>query len=72
MAKYYSADPEYTQISERDYNIRLLIEKVLEDHTIEMENYSYFGSNPGVEKNDYDEVAEDIMTVLKLWEEDNE
>lgn len=70
MAKYYCDDPEYTQISERDWCIRQAIEKVLEDHTIEMENYSYFCSNPGVEKDDYDNVAEDIMTKLSLWEED--
>lgn len=71
MAKWYSPHPEYNQISERDYNVRCLIEKVLGDNTINMENYGYFGSNMGCPEDRYDDVAEEIMTSLNLWEKPN-
>lgn len=72
MAKWYCPESKYSQISEKDYGVRRAIELVLEKYTRDMENYSYYGSNLGVSENDYDDVAEDIMSVLKLWEEDNE
>lgn len=68
MAKWFTEDAEYTQISERDYGVRRAIEKALSTHTREMEGYSYFGSNPGISEDDYDDVAESIMTALDLWE----
>jgi hypothetical protein len=68
MAKWYSEDPEYSSISKVDYDVRLVIEKVLAEYTREMEGYSYYGSNPGIPEDVYDDVAEDIMTKLNLWE----
>lgn len=41
-----------------------LVEGVLTKWTREMENYSYYGSNPGVSEYDYDEVAEDLWNIL--------
>lgn len=41
-----------------------LVESVLEKHTIEMEGYSYYSSNPGVSKRDYDIVAEDLWNTF--------
>lgn len=46
MSKYYSEDPEYTKISLTDKLTRDKIEAVLKIFTQEMENYSYYGSNP--------------------------
>lgn len=71
MAKWYTEDPEYTQISVRDYAFRTRIEAVMNKYTREMEGYSYFGSNPGIPEDMYDDIAEDIMTELELWEKDN-
>jgi hypothetical protein len=71
MAKWFSEDAEYSQISERDHGIRRVIEKALATHTREMEGYSYYGSNPGISEDDYDDVAESIMTALDLWEVKN-
>lgn len=68
MSKYYSEDPEYTKISLTDKLTRDKLEKVLATFTREMEGYSYFGSNPGIQEDDYDEVAEAIMTEMNLWE----
>lgn len=68
MAKWYSEDPNYTEISIRDFELRKRIEEIMDQHTREMEGYSYYGSNPGISEDDYDEVAEDIMTELGLWE----
>ena len=67
MSKYYSDDPEYTQISLQDKLVRDKIEAILGTFTREMEGYSYFGSNPGISEDDYDELAEAIMTELNLW-----
>jgi len=70
MSKYYSEDPEYTKISLTDKLTRDKIEAVLKTFTQEMENYSYYGSNPGISEDYYDEVAESIMSELGLWEEE--
>ena len=37
----------------------------LKDLTTEMEGYSYFGSNPGVKEDDYDDVADAIRALAK-------
>lgn len=68
MAKWYSEDPDYTEISIRDFELRKRIEAIMDKHTREMEGYSYYGSNPGIPEDAYDDVAEDIMTELGLWE----
>ena len=72
MAKYYCDDPEYSKMSHTDYVTRTMIEAVLGEHTQEMEHYSYYGSNPGVPEDSYDDVAEAIMTALCLWEKKDE
>lgn len=70
MAKYYSDDPEYTQISTVDVNTRSLIEKVLENYCTDLSNSHWHGSSYGVREDNFEDVAEDIMTKLSLWEED--
>lgn len=72
MAKYYCEDSEYSQINFKDYSLRSRIEAVLTKYTTEMEGYSYFGSNPGIPEDTYDDVAEAIMTELNLWEKKDE
>jgi hypothetical protein len=61
MARWYSEDPDYTQISTEEKIIRDRIIAIIHRHTKEMEGYSYCGSNPGVSVDDYDDVADDIM-----------
>ena len=61
MAKWYSEDPEYTQISKEDKAKRDRIVAIIDRYTTEMEGYSYFGSNPGVSIDDYYDIADDIM-----------
>jgi hypothetical protein len=46
--------------------IRAIIVGVLNEYTTEMEGYSYFGSNPGVPEDVYNEVAEDIVNLLDV------
>lgn len=71
MSKWYcESDPSAGQISERDYVVRRAIELVLEKYTTDMENYSYYGSNMGCSEDDYDDIAEEVMDVLELWEKD--
>jgi hypothetical protein len=33
---------------------------ILKEYTQEMEGYSYYGSNPGISEDDYDEIASKI------------
>lgn len=40
--------------------------KIIDSHTVEMEGYGYFGSNPGVPVDDYDEVAEEIIREFEI------
>jgi hypothetical protein len=61
MARWYSTEPEYTKISTEEKAIRDRIVDIISRHTREMEGYSYFGSNPGVSVDDYEDVADDIM-----------
>lgn len=37
------------------------IMKIIDGFTTDMEGYSYYGSNPGVPEDVYDEVAEEII-----------
>lgn len=40
--------------------------KIIDGFTTEMEGYSYFGSNPGVPEDMYDEVAEAIIKEFSI------
>lgn len=46
--------------------IHAKIVKALDGFTTEMEGYSYFGSNPGIPVDDYDEVADAVIDALGL------
>lgn len=72
MALWHSENSEYTQISDNDFVMRTRIESVMMKHVTEMENYGYFGSNPGIPEDVLDDVAEEIMTELGLWEKKDE
>ena len=61
MARWFSEDPEFTQISAEDKAKRDRIVAIINSYTREMEGYSYFGSNPGVPEDDYEDIADDIM-----------
>jgi hypothetical protein len=61
MARWFSEDPEFTQISAEDKAKRDRIIAIIDRYTREMEGYSYYGSNPGVPEYDYEDIADDIM-----------
>lgn len=42
------------------------IMKIMDKHTQEMESYGYYGSNPGIPEDDYDEIAEDLIKEFGL------
>lgn len=64
--RYFSEDPEYTEITAKDKAIRDRIVAIISGYTREMEGYSYFGSNPGVSEEDYEEVADEIMREFMI------
>lgn len=66
MAKWYSEDPEYTEISKEEKELRDKIVAVIDRYTKEMEGYSYYGSNPGISEDDYEDVADDLMAAFKI------
>lgn len=68
MTRYYSEYPEYSKISKEEYELRNKIIAVLEQFTREMEGYSYFGSNPGIAEDDYEDVAEAILLGFDVKE----
>ncbi len=59
--RYYSEHPEYSGISKEDKAVRDRIVAIIDRFTQEMEHYGYYGSNPGVERDDYEEIADEIM-----------
>lgn len=66
MARWFSTDPQFTQIGVNDNALRNKIMEILSRHQTEMEGYSYFGSNPGIPVDDFEDVADDIMNELNL------
>lgn len=59
--------PEYTEISLDEKLLRDKLIGVMERYTREMDN-SYHSSNRGVPKDDYDEVADDILKEFFITE----
>ena len=61
MARWYSELAEFTEISQEDKLKRDRIQAIIAGYTREMEGYSFFGRNPGVAQEDYEDVADAIM-----------
>ena len=66
MARYHSEYPEYSKISDADKAMRDRIIAVIARYTTDMEGYAYFGSNPGVKEDDYEDIADDIMIEFNI------
>lgn len=66
MSRWFCEDPEYTEISLEEKQIRDRLVAILSRYTTEMENYGYFGSNPGIPEDAYEDVADDIMKEFGL------
>jgi len=49
----------------RNTEKKLQLIKLLDEFTEEMEGYSYYGSNPGISTDDYGDVADRILDLLK-------
>jgi len=39
---------------------------IIDAHTREMEGYCYFGSNPGVSTDDYEDIADDLLKEFAI------
>lgn len=61
MTRFYSEYTEYSQISKEEKELRDKLVDIIARFTQEMENYSYFGSNPGVPEDSYEDIAEEIL-----------
>lgn len=68
MARWYSEIPEYSKISLEEKLLRDKIIRIMSGWTKEMEGYSYFGSNPGISEDDYEDVADEILLAFKVEE----
>jgi hypothetical protein len=64
--RYFSEHPEYSEITAADKAVRDKIVAIIDEYTREMEGYSYFGSNPGVRVDDYEDVADHIMVEFGI------
>lgn len=58
MVQYKQYDGEHNK------KIAAEIMAVIDSYTKKMEAYSYFGGNPGVSVDDYEDIAVDIMKRL--------
>lgn len=65
---YYDKQYNYVEMTEAEKVNAKRIDDILKHFTQEMEGYSYFGSNPGISEDDYEDVADQIMSALGLWE----
>lgn len=68
MTRWYCEDQEFTQISKEEKLLRDKIIKVISSYTQEMEGYSYFGSNPGVPEDEYEDIADELLLTFKIEE----
>lgn len=68
MAKWYSEDKEFTQMTIGELLIRNRIENILDTNSRDLSNSHWHGSEYGVPVDMYEDVAEEIMTELGLWE----
>ena len=68
MARWFSEDPEYSKITPEEKATRDRIIAIISSYSREMEGYSYFGSNPGVREDDYEDVADEIMQAFNIKE----
>ena len=68
MSRWYSEIEEYSKISLQEKLLRDKIVAIIENYTKEMEGYSYFGSNPGVPEDDYEEIADDLLLTFNITE----
>jgi len=50
----------------RNTEKKLQLIKLLDEFTEEMEGYSYYGSNPGISTDDYEDVADRILEKFFL------
>lgn len=61
--KVFYSKPEVLRfIAEREKMYSLLT--ILKSYEVDMENYSYYGSNPGIPECDYEDVATDILKLF--------
>ena len=69
MAKYFNPNnPSMDEMTQQDFDVRTRIEKILDNNTRDLSNSHWHGSEYGVPEDRYDDVAEEIMTALRLWE----
>ena len=52
---------EEVQSAVNAWNSRVNVIRILEQYTTEMENYSYYGSNPGIPEECYYDLANSIL-----------
>ncbi len=68
MARWWSEFEEYSKISKEEKELRDKLVEVIAQYTKEMEGYSYFGSNPGVSEDDYEDIADDLLLKFDIKE----
>ena len=50
-----------SEMTDQEIAIRNRVVAIIDKYTREMEGYDYFGSNPGVSEDDYEDVADEII-----------
>ena len=66
MSKWYHIDPEYSQMSKADFDIRTKIVSMMEEHMRDMNNSYHCSPALGIPEDRFEDVAETIMATFKL------
>lgn len=59
----------YKACEEKQVLTKEMILEVLNKYDQEMEGYSYYGSNPGVSRDDYSDVANELLQKIRMRDE---
>ncbi|MNF51330.1 hypothetical protein D3C85_737380 [compost metagenome] len=69
FARWYKEyDPETSEISLEDKLLRDKLVALMMEYSQEMENYSYYGHNPGVPDDNLEDIADAILLKFKVEE----
>ena len=69
MAKYYNEDPEYSKCSKAEFEMREKIVAIMAKHTRSFYGGYGYSSQEGIEVDDYEDAAEDIIAAFGMVKE---
>jgi hypothetical protein len=66
MARWYSEDSDFTEISKEEKEVRDRIVEIMNRYSRDMSRSNYYSSDYGVQEDDFEDVADKIMREFKI------